>query len=226
MRTSAALLILASALLPAATTTCDDGPKPPPPTVYFCTHLPTVEGNKWEYKVTSDSMYGAPEQYKLTFEITARSDKYEEFPNAYVVTITRDGKRTGEIIVAPGRGVCFVLRVGWAYLIADDMQAGEWSQTGLLVDFPLEYRRDVKVGVPAEPPGGGKFACKELFRDNEDALKPETWRELYADGVGLVCYENESKDYRPDPFELVDWRTVRYELTAYEVQRDKWKEQY
>ncbi|HUV85747.1 MAG TPA: hypothetical protein VMX79_01385 [bacterium] len=226
MRTRAAAIILASAFSLAATTTCDDVPPIRPPPVNFCKHLPTVEGNKWEYKVTADSMYGAPEEYKLTFEITARTDRYKEFPLAYVITITRDGRPAGGVDVAASGNACFVKRVGWACLIEDGMLVGEWSQTGLIVDFPLEYRRDVKIKVSAEPPEGGKFTCKELFLDNENALKPETWRELYADGVGLVCYENDFKEYRVDPFELVDWRMVRYELTSYYVQKDKWKEQY
>jgi hypothetical protein len=217
---------LASAFSLAVTTTCNNGPDPPLPPVNFCRHLPTVEGNTWEYKVTADSMYGAPQEYKLTFEITARTDKFEGFPLAYVITITKNGKRAGEVVVAPRGNACYVERVWLAYLIADDMRVGEWSQTGLIVDFPLEYRRDVKIKVPAEPPEGGKFTCKELFLDNENALKPEMWRELYADGVGLVCYENNFKEYRIDPFELVDWRMVRYELTSYYVQKDKWKEEY
>ena len=225
MRTSAALLILASAFSLAVTTTCNDPPDLIPD-VNLCRHLPTVEGNRWEYKVTADSMYGAPEEYKLTFEITARTDRYDEFPLAYVITITRNGRQEGEVVVAPSGNACFVKRVGRACLIEDDMQVGEWSQTGLIVDFPLEYRRDVKIKVPAEPPEGGKFTCKELFLDNENALKPEMWRELYAAGVGLVCYENDFKEYRVDPFELVDWRMVTYELTSYHVQEDKWKEQY
>ncbi|MEE8640366.1 MAG: hypothetical protein V3T41_08150 [bacterium] len=228
MRTSAAVLILASAFSLAVTITCDGGTTPPPRAVNFCRHLPTVEGNKWEYKVTADSMYGAPEEYKLTFEITGRTDQYDEFPLAYVITITRNGRQAGEVIVAPSGNACFVKRVGRACLIEDEMQVGEWSQTGLIVDFPLEYRRDVKIKVPAEPPEAGKekFKCREFFRDNENALKPEMWRELYAVGVGLVYYENNFKEYRIDPFELVDWRMVTYELTSYHVQEDKWKEQY
>jgi hypothetical protein len=217
---------LASALLPAATTTCGGVTEPPPPPVNLCRHLPTVEGNKWEYKVTADSMYGALEEYKLTFEITARTDIYDEFPLAYVITITRNGRQAGEVFVAPSGTACFVKRVGRACLIKDGMRMDEWSQTGLIVDFPLEYRRNVKIKVPAEPPEGGKFTCKELFLDNGNEMKPETWRELYAVGVGMVYYENDFKEYRGDPYELVDWRMVTYELTSYYVQEDKWKEQY
>jgi hypothetical protein len=228
MRTSAAVLILASAFSLAVTITCGGIVEPPPPPVNFCRHLPTVEGNSWEYKVTADSMYGAPEEYKLTFEITARRDTNDEFPLAYVITITKNGRPAGEVVVAAWGNACFVMRVGRACLIEDGMQVGEWSQTGFIVDFPLEYRRDVKIKVPAEPPKAGekKFRCREFFRDNENALIPEMWRELYADGVGLVCYENNFKEYRVDPFELVDWRMVTYELTSYHVQKDKWKEQY
>jgi hypothetical protein len=222
MRTRAAALILTSAFSLAATTTCEDGPEPRK-TRNFCRYLPTVVGNKWEYKVTVDSKYNPREEYKLTFEITKANSGYEGFPFAYVVAVTKEGGLPEQLNVAPEDDKCYVERVGWAYLLEDDVKVGEWSQSGLIVDTPLEYRRDVEIEVPAKPPQSEKFKCKELFFDNGKEFKPETWRELYADGVGLVYYENNFKQYRIDPFELVDWRLVTYELFYYDVQKDKWK---
>jgi hypothetical protein len=208
-------LTLALAFLLMATTRCDDESPPPPPAPdNYCAYLPTDEGNWWEYKVTVESMFNPREEYKLTLEIKETKDNYEGFPTAYVITVTKEGSSPGEIIVAPDGDDCYLERVAWAFLIGDAMDVGEWSQTGLVGDFPLEYVRDVEVKVPAQK---DEFKCREYFLDNGNEFKPESWRELYAKGVGLVYYENNFKQYQIDPFELVDWRLVKYELKGYDV---------
>ncbi len=221
MRTRAVARILTAAFALAATT-CVIEPPPESPR-NFCRHLPTVVGNKWEYNVTVDSKFSPRREYKLTFEITEAKTGDLDVPRAYVITVTPESGLPEQLTVAAADDKCYVERAGWAYLLEDDMKVGVRSQTGLIVDRPLEYRRDVEIKAPTRPPQPAIFKCRELFYDNGQEFKPETWRELYADGVGLVYYENKFKQYRVDPFELVDWRVVTYELTSYDVQKDKWK---
>lgn len=219
MRIRIVALALSLALLSVVTLRCDGGGTPPPAADHYCFYMPTDEGNWWEYKVTVESMFSPREEYKLTLKIEETKKNYEGFPTAYVITVTREGYPPEEITVAPYETTCYVERVGWAFLTADVMEVGEWLQTGLVVDFPLEYGRDVKIKVPAEPPGAGekRFKCREYFLDNGNEFKPEKWRELYAKDVGLIYYENDFKQYQIDPFELVDWRIVKYELKNYFV---------
>lgn len=215
MRTKALTLAFAWAFLLMAAIRCDDGSPPPlPEPDNYCAYFPTDEGNWWEYKVTVESMFSPREEYKLTLEITDTKDNYERFRTAYVITVTKEGSPPGEIIAAPEDDDCYIERVAWAYLIGDGMEVGEWSQTGLVGDFPLEYARDVNVKVPARK---DKFKCRELYFDNGNEFKPEDWLEFYAKDVGLVYYENNFKQYQIDPFELVDWRFVKYELRDYYV---------
>jgi hypothetical protein len=203
------------ALLAVSSLTCDNGSTPPPPAEeHYCAYMPTDEGNWWEYKVTVESMFSPREEYKLTLKIEETKNNYEGFPTAYVITLTKEGSPSEEIIVAPSETTCYVERVAWAFLAADAMQYGEWTQTGLVCDFPLEYQRDVQIKVPASE---DKFKCREYYYDNDKEFEPEKWRELYAKDVGLVYYENEFKQYQIDPFELVDWRKVKYELKNYSV---------
>ncbi len=215
MRAKVVILTSALAFLLMTALSCDDGSPPPPPEPdNYCAYFPTDEGNWWEYKVTVESMFSPREEYKLTLRITDTKDNYEGFPTAYVVTVTKEGNPPEEIVVAPDGDECYVERVSWAYLIGDGMEVGEWSQTGLVGDFPLEYARDLKVKVPART---DRFRCRELYFDNGNEFRPESWRELYAKDVGLVFYENNFKQYQIDPFEIVDWRTVKYELKNYYV---------
>jgi hypothetical protein len=178
--------------------------------------MPTDEGNWWEYKVTVESMFSPRQEYKLTLKIEETKDNYEGFPTAYVITVTKEGSSPEEITVAPYETTCYVERVGWAFLTADVMEVGEWSQTGLVCDFPLKYQRDVEIKVPAS---SDRFKCREYYFDNGNEFEPETWRELYAKDVGLVYYEYDFKQYRIDPFELVDWRKVKYELKNKSVKK-------
>ncbi len=217
MRTKVVALTLALGVLLIVTNRCDGGDPPPPPAAdNYCAYLPTDLGNWWEYKVTVESMFSPREEYKLTLEMKDTKDNYEGFPTVYIITVTKEGSSPEEIIVAPDGDDCYVERVAWAYLIGDAMYVGEWSQTGLVGDFPLEYGRDVEVKVPAQR---DKFRCREYFLDNGNEFKPESWRELYAKDVGLVYYENDFKQYQIDPFELVDWRVVKYELKGYNVKK-------
>jgi hypothetical protein len=198
-----------------ATIRCDDGTPPLPPEAdNYCAYLPTALDNWWEYKVTVESMFSPREEYKLTLEIKETKDNYEGFPTVYVITVTEEGSPSREIIAGPEGDKCYIERVSWAYLVGDVMDVGEWSQTGLVGDFPLEYVGDVEVKVPAQT---DKFKCREYSLDNGNEFKPESWRELYAKDVGLVYYENDFKQYRIDPFEPVDWRVVKYELKDYYV---------
>jgi hypothetical protein len=218
MRTSVVALTIMITLMVFAAVRCDDGVTPVPPPENFCKYMPTTVGNQWEYKVVVESMFNPREEYKLTMKIEDTKSS-EGVPLAYVVSVTEDGKPAKDIVVAPVEDVCYVERVGWAYLIADDMQIGEWSQTGLIDDRPLEYVRDVKVTVPPAPGKSEKEkkTARELCRDTGNEFEPEAWAERFVDGIGLVYYEYNFKQYQIDPFELVDWRVVKYELTAYNV---------
>lgn len=216
MRTRVLALALTLPFLLMATIRCDGGDPPRLPEAdNYCAYLPTDLGNRWEYKVTVESMFSPRDEYKLTLEIKeTKNNYYEGFRDAYVITVTKEGAPPEEIVAAPYEKTCYLERAGWAFLAADVMEVGEWSQTGLVADFPLEYRRDVNIKTPA---GKDEFNCREYSYDNGNEFKPESWRELYAEKVGLVYYENDFKQYRVDPFELTDWRSVKYELTGYEV---------
>ena len=101
----------------------------------------------------------------------------------------------------------------WSYLVEDEMVVGAWTQTGLVVETPLEYTRDVNVKVPA-----GEWQCREFSKDNEKEFTPEEWNEYYAEGVGLVKYTNYYKEYMgSEPPELVDWRNEEHVLVSYEI---------
>jgi phage pi2 protein 07 len=214
MRTKEVALAFAISCLVMALAGCDDDTEPPPAEDHHCIYMPTDVGNRWEYKVTVDSMFNPREEYKLTYEMKSTKNPYEGFPAGYIVTITKEGGSPEEIIAAPFEKKCYLERVRWAFLAEDDMKVGEWSQTGLIVDFPLEYRRDVEVTVPS-----GKFKCRELFFDNGNEFRPEKWSELYAENVGLVYYENDFKQYQVEPFELIDSRLVKYEIIEYNVRK-------
>jgi hypothetical protein len=217
MRTRVLALTSALAFSIMATVQCDDGSTPPPPAPdHYCIYMPTDEGNWWEYKVTVESMFSPRDEYKVRMEITETKDNYEGFPTAYVITVTKEGSPPEEITVAPSDTTCYLERVGWAFLTADAMEVGEWSQTGLICDFPLEYGRDVWIKVPARK---DRFKCREYYFDNGHEFRPEKWRELYTDDLGLVYYEYDFKQYQIDPFELIDWRIVKYELKNSHVKK-------
>ena len=178
-----------------------------------CIFMPTAVGNSWEYRVTVDSKYNRPEEYKLVYEITSAKQDYEGFPTAYVITVTQQGSPPYDVIVAPDDVTCYVERRMWAYLMEDDMVVGVWTQTGLVKETPLEYVRDINVKVPA-----GEWLCRELYKDNGREFKPEEWHEYYAEDVGLVKYEDFYIEYKAsEPHELVDWRNEVYELVSYEI---------
>lgn len=189
---------------------CDDGTIDHPPRPY-CHYMPTDLENWWEYVVTVDSMFNPREEYKLKYEITETKDRYEGIELAYVISVTstKEGMQPREIIVAPAdEDKCYVERAMWSYLIEDHIVTGGWSQTGLVADFPLQYRRDEKVVVPKD-----KFECKNLHYDNANELEPEYWDEYYARDVGLVKYVNEKKEYEDRSLlKLKDWRTETHEL--------------
>lgn len=218
MRTSVLAVTMTLVLMIFAVVGCDDNVVPPEQPENYCKYMPTTVGNQWEYKVVVESMFNPREEYKLTMKIEDTKNS-EGVPLAYVISVTEDGKPAKDIVVAPVEDVCYVERVGWAYLIADDMQIGEWSRTGLVDDRPLEYVRDVKVTVPPAPgkTEKEKKTARELYRATENEFEPETWAERFVENIGLFYYEYNFKQYQIDPFELVDWRVVKYELTAYNV---------
>lgn len=219
MRTTelASALVIGFMLIAAAG--CESDGTIPPAADHYCKYMPTDVGNRWEYKVTVESMFSPREEYKLTYEIKSTKSPYAEgFPTGYIVTVTQEGGSPEQIALAPYENKCYLERAMMAYLIEDEMEKGVWNQTGLVNDRPLEYRRDVQITVPAGTFGKNE-GCRELFFDNGDEFKPEKWRELYAEGVGLVYYENDFKQYRLEPFELTDWRQVKYELTDYVVKK-------
>jgi hypothetical protein len=204
----------ASIFLLLVVSSCDNtGPEPPAPPEAYCKYIPTDIGNRWEFRVTEESKFNPRKEYKLIYEIKSTKTSYEGFPKAYVITVTKAGVPT-EIIVACEDDKCYLERVMWAYLMEEDLVVGVWTQTGLVVDFPLEYTRDVNVTVPA-----GNWRCRDLARDNENEAKPEEWHEYYAEGVGLVKYENFYKEYKgSEPPELVDWRNEIHELLSYKIE--------
>jgi hypothetical protein len=211
--------ILISALtlgtLLVVTLSCDDGTIDQEPLPY-CHYMPTDLANWWEYAVTVESMFNPREEYKLKYEITSTKDVYKGFEVAYVITVTstKEGVQPREIIVAPAdEDKCYVERAMWSYLIEDDIVKGVWSQTGLVADFPLQYRRDENVVVPE-----GKFECVNLHYDNANEVEPEYWDEYYAWDVGLVKYVNEEKEYEDRSLmRLIDWRTETHELVDHYV---------
>ncbi len=197
-------------LLVVAPSCDEDTIEPPRPP--FCRYMPTDLGNWWEYVVTVDSMFNPHEEYKLKYEITKEENVYKGFEVAYVITVTstKEGVQPREIMVAPAdEDKCYVERAMWSYLIEDDIVTGVWSQTGLVAEFPLQYRRDEKVVVPRD-----EFEiCKNLHFDNARELEPEYWDEYYARDVGLVKYVNEKKEYQDRSLlKLKDWRTETHEL--------------
>lgn len=212
--------LLAFGVLMITALSCDDTPPPPPESVNYCNYLPTDfennKGNKWVYQVVEESKFGPREEYKLTYEITSTKQDYEGFRTAYVITVTPQGSPPYDIHVAPEDVTCYVERQIWSYLIANTIEIGGRTQTGLVNDIPLQCRRNVKVDVPAGKFGEGEI-CVELYYDNENVLEPEYWREVYALYYGLVRYENSYKKYDMVTGELLDWRSVTYELENYDV---------
>jgi hypothetical protein len=218
MFNKSAICTLAPVFLLIVILGCNDNPSPPEAPPAYCHYMPTDVGNKWEYRVTIDSKYNPREEYKLVYEIKSTKPNYEGFPLAYVVTISKDGGSSTELILACGGDdlgldQCYVERISWAYLMEDEgLLVGVWTQTGLVDDEPLEYVRKVDVTVPA-----GGFQCRELIRDNQREFKPQEWHEYYAEDVGLVKYENFYKEYKgSEPPELVDWRNEVHELVSFE----------
>lgn len=210
------ILFLAFGVLMITALSCDDTPPPPPEPVHYCNFLPTDLGNKWVYQVVEESKFSPREEYKLTYEITSTKKPYEGFPTAYVITVTQQGSAPYDVIVAPDDVTCYVERRMWSYLIANTMKIGGWTQTGLINDLPLQYRRNVQVDVPAGTFGKNEI-CVELYYDNENEVEPEYWREVYAQYFGLVRYENSYTKYDLATGDLIDWRSVKYELESYDV---------
>jgi|GEM_PF-1922994 len=212
--------LLAFGFLTMAVLSCEDEPPPIPPEVHYCNYLPNDflnnKGNKWVYQVVEESKFSPREEYKLTYEITKTEQGYEGFPKAYVITVTRQGSPPYDVVAAPYDITCYLKRQIWSYLIANDIEIGGWTQTGLVNDFPLQYRRDVKVTVPAGTFGDDE-RCAELYFDNENEVEPEYWLEDYALYYGLVYYENGYTKSDRATGNLVDWRRVTYELVSYEV---------
>lgn len=214
------ILLLAFGFLMITALSCDDTPPPPPEPVHYCNFLPTDfdndKGNTWVYQVVEESKFSPREEYKLTYEITSTEQPYKGFPKAYVITVTQQGSPPYDVIVAPDDVTLYVERQMWSYLIANTIRIGGWTQTGLVNDIPLQYRRNVTVDVPA-----GKFGeneiCVELYYDNENEVEPEYWSEIYAQYYGLVRYENSYKKYDMATGNLIDWRSVKYELESVDV---------
>ena len=210
------ILFLAFSVLMITALSCDGDPPPIPEPVHYCNYLPTDLGNKWVYQAVEESKFSPREEYKLTYEITSTKQGYEGFPKAYVITVTRQGSAPYDVIVAPDDVTLHVERRMWSYLIANTIKIGGWTQTGLVNDLPLEYRRNVTVDVPAGTFGENEI-CVELYYDNENEVEPEYWRENYAQYYGLVRYENGYTKYDMATGDLIDWRSVKYELESVDV---------
>jgi hypothetical protein len=173
--------------------------------------MPLAVGNWWEYQVTEERSFTPPQSYKVKYEITATRPHCRACP-AYVIEVTKDG--TPQLhIMAWGRGATYLERgSSEAILIWDTISIGDWTETGLVVDFPLQC---VSRGG-AVPPGGSDYVV--LYFETENEYKPETWREGYVGNVGLLDYYYTYKEYDTStPPKLVEWRTVTYELADYNV---------
>ena len=205
-------LALGFSLIAAAT--CEDriingGFEEPP----GCIFMPLAVGNEWEYRVTVEAKGSPTRTYNVRYEITSPKTNYKGRPVAYVIEVTEDGTPQPDVIASVQEGAAFLDRGYWAVLIWDEIASGMWTQTGLVVDFPLQCIGRERSAVPA-----GEFYCVVLYLENASELKPESWREYYAEDVGLVEYVNYYKEYDTSvPPQLVDWRSVEYELTDYSI---------
>jgi hypothetical protein len=174
--------------------------------------MPLGVGNWWEYQVTVETKGSPQRTYKVKYEITATKPNYKG-RLAYVIEVTEDGTPQPNIMAyGRGAGATYLDRGFWAILIWDTISSGMWTETGLVVDFPL------RCGGGRQTALAGSFDCVVLYFENANELKPESWREYYVENVGLVEYENYYKEYDTSiPPHLVDWRTVTYELHEYNI---------
>lgn len=206
-------LLPLAALALAAASCDDDGPTVPEQAPNYCKWMPLDKGNWWEYQAVEERMFSPPEAYKLRFEITDVRENYKG-RRAYVISVSKDGKPQYDLLASALDDAAYIERSGsWAYLMADSITKGTWSQTGLTVDFPLQYRGDQRRTAPA-----GRFDCREMFRDNENEYKPQTWNEYYAEWIGMVGYYYTYKEYDTStPPQLLDWRTATYDLSEFNI---------
>jgi hypothetical protein len=202
--------LLALAAVVCVALSCENEPTTPPVEEHYCAWMPTDAGNWWEYQVTEEARYSPPEIYKLKLEIYEVRNNYRNTGRpAYFISVSKDGKPQFDLIASALDDACYLERYGLpAYLMQDSITKGTWTQTGLVVDFPLQYRSDQRRTVPA-----GRFDCREMFYENASVYKPETWNEYYAERIGLIAYYYTYKEYDTSvPPQLLDWRSVSYEL--------------
>lgn len=207
-----ATLALALAFSLIAAATCDDEEGVIDASPRGSKFMPLRVGNEWAYRVTVEARGEATLAYNVRYRIT-RKLPATEGRDAYVIEITEDGTPRSEIMASAQDGATFLDRGYRAVLIWDGIAEGMWTETGLVVDTPLQCIGRTRAGVPA-----GEFDCVMLHYENENEIKPESWGECYAEDVGLVEYTNYYKEYDTStPPQLVDWREVRYALAEYKV---------
>jgi hypothetical protein len=194
---------------------CDNGETPVfPAASSYCHYMPLTVGNKWVYEVTTQTKYEPAAVNDYTFEVTATKRNYKGYTSAYIISITKDGNPAGELTAVNDNDAVYLDRAIWSYVMGEDMAVGGWTQTGFVNEEPLQYLRSETIAVPA-----GEFGdCRSLLADNNNEFTPESWKECYAKGVGLVYYINNHKEYESTvPYNLIDWRTVEYQLKSYVV---------
>ncbi|UCH79157.1 MAG: hypothetical protein JSU81_04210 [Candidatus Coatesbacteria bacterium] len=184
--------------------------------------MPTTVGNWWEYQVTEERSFTPPRTYKVRLEIYDEETNYQNKGRlAYLIDVQKDGVPQPDLTASPVAGNtseedrCDLERNGlFVYLMQNNIAKGTWTQTGLVVDFPLQYRGDQIRTTPA-----GRFDCREMFYDNGNEYRPETWNEYYAENKGLVGFYYTYKEYDTSvPPRLIDWRTVTYELLDFNIE--------
>ena len=211
VRPVALALALGFSLIAAAT--CDDDNVIINGNHDGCIFMPLAVGSEWEYRVTVEAKGSPKRTYQVKYEITSTKINYKGQPVAYVIEVTEDGTPQPDVMAFADEDAAFLYRGHWAVLIWDEIESDMWTQTGLVVDFPLKCIGRERSAVPA-----GEFDCVVLNLENASEIKPESWREYYAEAVGLVEYVNYYKEYDTSiPPQLVDWRSVKYELTEYSI---------
>jgi hypothetical protein len=207
---AALALVLSLSLIAAATCNDEEGVIDGSPR--GSKFMPLRVGNEWEYQVTVEARGKTTLTHNVRYKIT-RKLPATEGRDAYVIEITEDGAPQPDIMASARDGATLLDRGYWAALIWDEIAEGMWTETGLVVDIPLQCIGRDRPAVPA-----GEFDCVVLYAENESEMRPESWGEYYAEDVGLVEYTNYYKEYDTStPPQLVDWREVRYALAEYKV---------
>lgn len=208
-------IVFGSACVMLLAASCDNGETPVfPGETSYCHYMPLTVGNKWIYEVTTQTKYEPAIVNQYTFEVTATKRNYKGYASAYVISVLKDGSPLGELTAINDNDAVYLDRAMWSFVMGEGMEVGGWTQTGFVHEAPLQYLRSEMISVPA----GDFDGCRALLTDNNNEFTPESWKECYAKDIGLVYYVNNFKEYESTvPYNLIDWRTVEYELKSYVI---------